>query len=45
VIWQTLKIEGIQGIFRGSLMSYIGMIIFRGIYFGVYDSYKLDAKS
>lgn len=40
IIWQTHKSEGLKGIYRGSLMLYMGMIAFRGIFFGIYDSYK-----
>ncbi len=34
-----------KGIFRGSLMSYLGMIVFRGVYFGLYDSNKKAANN
>jgi len=34
-----------MGIYRGSLMSYMGMIVFRGVFFGLYDSYKQSSRN
>ena len=37
---QTLKSDGIAGLYRGFVISCIGIIIYRGLYFGIYDSIK-----
>ena len=36
----TFQKEGLKGIYRGALISFYGISIFRGTYFGIYDSYK-----
>jgi len=35
---QTLKSDGIQGLYRGFVISSIGIVIYRGLYFGLFDS-------
>lgn len=40
VFSQTLKTDGIYGIFRGISMSFLGIFVYRGCYFGIYDSFK-----
>jgi len=37
---KTLKTDGIQGIYRGFVVSCVGIFIYRGMYFGLYDSLK-----
>jgi len=37
---QTLKTDGIQGLYRGFVISCVGIIVYRGCYFGFYDSLK-----
>merc|ERR1712050_363080 len=37
---QTLKSDGIQGLYRGFVISCVGIFIYRGMYFGMYDSIK-----
>jgi len=37
---QTLKSDGIQGIYRGFVISAVGIFIYRGLYFGLFDSCK-----
>lgn len=37
---KTLASDGIAGLYRGFLISCIGIIIYRGLYFGLYDSIK-----
>merc|ERR1711981_645784 len=37
---QTLKTDGIQGLYRGFAISTVGIFIYRGFYFGMYDSLK-----
>jgi len=37
---QTLKSDGIQGLYRGFNISCVGIIVYRGLYFGMYDSIK-----
>jgi solute carrier family 25 (adenine nucleotide translocator) protein 4/5/6/31 len=37
---QTLKSDGIAGLYRGFVISCVGIIVYRGLYFGVYDSVK-----
>jgi solute carrier family 25 (adenine nucleotide translocator) protein 4/5/6/31 len=38
VILQTAATEGISGLYRGFLVSAIGIVVYRGIYFGLYDA-------
>jgi solute carrier family 25 (adenine nucleotide translocator) protein 4/5/6/31 len=37
---QTLKSDGIGGLYRGFAISAVGIFIYRGLYFGLYDSMK-----
>merc|ERR1719277_1702152 len=37
---QTLKTDGIGGLYRGFVISAVGIFIYRGFYFGLYDSLK-----
>merc|ERR1712149_13832 len=37
---QTLKSDGMGGLYRGFTISCVGIFIYRGMYFGLYDSLK-----
>lgn len=37
---KTIKSDGIIGLYRGFNISCVGIIIYRGLYFGMYDSLK-----
>merc|ERR1712129_281332 len=37
---KTLKADGIQGLYRGFTISAVGIFIYRGMYFGLYDTLK-----
>ena len=37
---KTLKTDGIRGLYRGFVISCSGIFIYRGLYFGLYDSLK-----
>jgi solute carrier family 25 (mitochondrial adenine nucleotide translocator), member 4/5/6/31 len=37
---QTLKSDGIAGLYRGFVISCVGIFIYRGMYFGLYDTLK-----
>merc|ERR1712064_137614 len=37
---KTIKSDGIQGLYRGFTISAVGIFIYRGMYFGLYDSLK-----
>ncbi|XP_042484129.1 ADP,ATP carrier protein 3, mitochondrial-like isoform X2 [Macadamia integrifolia] len=37
---KTLKSDGIVGLYRGFNISCVGIIVYRGLYFGMYDSLK-----
>merc|ERR1712228_971956 len=37
---KTLKSDGIQGLYRGFTISAVGIFIYRGFYFGLYDTLK-----
>jgi len=37
---KTLKSDGIQGLYRGFVISCVGIFVYRGMYFGLYDSLK-----
>jgi len=37
---KTLASDGIQGLYRGFVVSCVGIIVYRGCYFGFYDSLK-----
>lgn len=37
---KTLATDGIQGLYRGFVISCVGIVIYRGLYFGMYDSFK-----
>ncbi|GLB34012.1 putative DEAD box helicase family protein [Lyophyllum shimeji] len=37
---KTLASDGIAGLYRGFVPSVVGIIVYRGLYFGVYDSLK-----
>ncbi len=35
---QTLKSDGIAGLYRGFVISCVGIVIYRGLYFGIFDT-------
>jgi len=35
---KTLATDGIQGLYRGFVISFVGIFIYRGMYFGLYDT-------
>jgi len=37
---KTIKSDGVQGLYRGFNISCVGIIVYRGLYFGMYDSLK-----
>ncbi|RUS17190.1 mitochondrial ADP/ATP translocator [Jimgerdemannia flammicorona] len=37
---KTLATDGIAGLYRGFAVSCVGIIVYRGLYFGLYDSIK-----
>ncbi|KAI3645464.1 hypothetical protein MP228_008392 [Amoeboaphelidium protococcarum] len=37
---KTLASDGIAGLYRGFVISSVGIIVYRGLYFGMYDSLK-----
>ncbi|KZV97645.1 mitochondrial carrier [Exidia glandulosa HHB12029] len=37
---QTMKSDGIAGLYRGFVPSVVGIIVYRGVYFGGYDTIK-----
>merc|ERR1711970_671287 len=37
---KTLKSDGIQGLYRGFAISAVGIFIYRGMYFGMFDTLK-----
>ncbi|CAF0756216.1 unnamed protein product [Didymodactylos carnosus] len=37
---KTLATDGIQGLYRGFVISCVGIVIYRGCYFGFYDTLK-----
>lgn len=37
---KTLKSDGIQGLYRGFVISCVGIIVYRGFYFGLFDTLK-----
>lgn len=37
---KTIKSDGIPGLYRGFNISCVGIVVYRGLYFGLYDSLK-----
>jgi len=37
---KTIKSDGIVGLYRGFVISCVGIIVYRGCYFGFYDTLK-----
>lgn len=37
---KTLKSDGVAGLYRGFGPSVLGIVVYRGLYFGLYDSIK-----
>ena len=37
---KTIATDGIAGLYRGFVISCVGIIVYRGLYFGMYDSIK-----
>jgi len=37
---KTFKTDGIAGLYRGFVVSAVGIVVYRGLYFGLYDSLK-----
>lgn len=43
-IVSTLKTQGVRGLYTGSSISLFGVAVFRGTYFGVFDTFKENKK-
>jgi solute carrier family 25 (adenine nucleotide translocator) protein 4/5/6/31 len=37
---KTLALDGIRGLYRGFFISFLGIFVYRGLYFGLYDTFK-----
>merc|ERR1711879_879712 len=37
---KTIAVDGIMGLYRGFIPSVVGIVVYRGLYFGMYDSLK-----
>ena len=37
---KTIATDGIRGLYRGFVISCVGIVVYRGLYFGMYDSLK-----
>jgi hypothetical protein len=37
---KTMATDGVAGLYRGFTISCVGIIVYRGLYFGMYDSIK-----
>merc|ERR1712115_543884 len=37
---QTMKTDGIAGLYRGFVISAVGIFVYRGFYFGLYDTVR-----
>lgn len=37
---KTMATDGIQGLYRGFVISCVGIVVYRGFYFGLYDTLK-----
>ena len=37
---KTVKSDGLVGLYRGFMISCVGIVVYRGFYFGLYDSLK-----
>ncbi|CCU98630.1 unnamed protein product [Malassezia sympodialis ATCC 42132] len=37
---KTIAIDGVLGLYRGFIPSVVGIVVYRGLYFGLYDSLK-----
>ena len=37
---KTIATDGIAGLYRGFVISCVGIVVYRGLYFGLYDSLK-----
>ena len=37
---KTVKSDGLVGLYRGFVISCVGIVVYRGFYFGLYDSFK-----
>jgi solute carrier family 25 (adenine nucleotide translocator) protein 4/5/6/31 len=35
---KTIALDGIAGLYRGFVISFVGIFVYRGLYFGLYDS-------
>jgi solute carrier family 25 (adenine nucleotide translocator) protein 4/5/6/31 len=40
VYMQTIRSDGVRGLYRGFVISCVGIIVYRGCFFGFYDSLK-----
>ncbi|PHU06437.1 ADP,ATP carrier protein 1, mitochondrial [Capsicum chinense] len=40
VYQKIIKSDGIPGLYRGFTISCVGIVVYRGLYFGIYDSLK-----
>ena len=40
VYQKTLQSDGIKGLYRGFAISFLGIMVYRGLYFGLFDTLK-----
>ena len=41
----TIETDGIRGVYRGLLPSFVNIGIFRGVYFGIFDTFKVKTNT
>lgn len=41
----AIKEDGIKRIYRGALVSFVGVSLFRSTFFGLYDTFKVHTKN
>jgi solute carrier family 25 (adenine nucleotide translocator) protein 4/5/6/31 len=40
VFQQTWRVDGLAGLYRGFWLSLVGIVVYRGLYFGLYETWK-----
>lgn len=44
-ILKTVKTDGVYGLYRGFCISVVGIMVYRALYFGLYDTFSKDIKN
>jgi solute carrier family 25 (adenine nucleotide translocator) protein 4/5/6/31 len=45
IFWNTLTNEGVTALYKGAIVTCLSVFLYRGFYFGLYDSFRVEDSS